>query len=1307
MRNLKFIVFFLLVALGLFFAQCNLAFAKVDTIEGFNLNGNNGGIVPLLAKTTGSPSTVTFEYYDDVARVWMPIATVGPGPSGYLALWNTGTMNKIGVSIRAFDNLAPTTYATSLITVQNVMATDIYNYRNPASGITRFSAEYKTFGETQSWPPNYPLQTPTGTASGPVSGYTTIGTKTYTRMAGTLQTIRTNFTATGNSGTATIKFKAFVGTFPTLNGIKSSPNFTNSPGLQSFAVNWANVPKDAYIGFYHTYSGSYPYYMAYYNSSGDQSNEMFQTYGVIYYASGDVLTNITFNLYSNYYAGCPIEFTVSSAPPPVTQMEAGYSLDGGQTFTSTVTGTPSTIYENTFDFTWNTQDLVSDNVAIGVRCFAGTWCSWYFETGLKVQNKIFISVSNSIGYGTIDFMDYKDGIVREEPIPYTVEILYNTPYWISAPNEVFKEGVTDRKFFFKDWSDGGAQQHDAVMKWGNPTLIQANYREQVLVEIQTPYDTGNAFYGWLDINDYYRFKVNSPYVASETVRYICSGWEATGSLENGTTNDTGDFWLNNPTKLVWLWYPQYMLVISNVYGTNTGAQPGWYTHGAQIRASTTEFYALPQTARYACVGWASSGSVASGQGIDTGLFTMTSPTVVSWIWQLQYNIVVRTNHGDVSPGGSLWVIEGNLITVEASPPENTSDKQYIWGGWSAPGVPTGSGDPVFVYQVNQSGILEAEWRARYYINVITNGSFPPGAVYTGWYDEGSDVRVTAISPEPDPGVRYLLSWVADGFRMESMLPSPTTPNPAAFYALSPATINAKWVAQYSLIITDPQMAGNNMMPPVGTHWYFEGDIATGRVDFSNNEIVCLGYTGTGSVSNGTMPYFSIAINQPSTLQWLWQIRDISDAPIHNWRSPASVATNAFGTGCSLARRSSDNTPVIAYTGAPVAGSKADGKMAADSIRVGFVRNGEWVLNVLDNRGVFGSRVSLALNSLEVPYVAFIKDNDPYVSYYTASGWVTTLISAVYAAENFISIAFDEFDVPHVAFYSVSNGALMYATWNGVQWIVEVADSTANVGLFCDIEIMPILNYPSIAYYDATNGDLKFARKEAGTWVRYRVDENGNVGRNCTLALDPSGVPYIAYQVLTDSTDYGLKVAWMVPGGWEVISLSQNSIVGYDVSMVIDETGIIHISYRDFNALRYAWYDGVSWGVDKTIAGTNATGMTSVALDNEKHPSILFWDGADLKFVDTTQGAYAGPTIVTDVTAIHSGGGGGGCFVATAAFGSLASESVSALTSVRDSVVKSSECGSSLVSLYYAVSPTAADALATSSALRSLIRSMLY
>lgn len=77
-----------------------------------------------------------------------------------------------------------------------------------------------------------------------------------------------------------------------------------------------------------------------------------------------------------------------------------------------------------------------------------------------------------------------------------------------------------------------------------------------------------------------------------------------------------------------------------------------------------------------------------------------------------------------------------------------------------------------------------------------------------------------------------------------------------------------------------------------------------------------------------------------------------------------------------------------------------------------------------------------------------------------------------------------------------------------------------------------------------------------------------------------------------------------------------------------------------------------------------------------------------------------------VDAGGGGGGGGGCFIATAAFGSYMDPHVQILRSFRDVCLLTNAPGRLFVRLYYAASPSIAEAIRTSEVLRAGVRLLL-
>lgn len=75
--------------------------------------------------------------------------------------------------------------------------------------------------------------------------------------------------------------------------------------------------------------------------------------------------------------------------------------------------------------------------------------------------------------------------------------------------------------------------------------------------------------------------------------------------------------------------------------------------------------------------------------------------------------------------------------------------------------------------------------------------------------------------------------------------------------------------------------------------------------------------------------------------------------------------------------------------------------------------------------------------------------------------------------------------------------------------------------------------------------------------------------------------------------------------------------------------------------------------------------------------------------------------------VSDGGGGGGCFIATAAFGSLIEPHVRLLCQFRDHFLLTNTPGKTFVRLYYTYSPPIADFISVHESLRMIVRWSLF
>lgn len=73
---------------------------------------------------------------------------------------------------------------------------------------------------------------------------------------------------------------------------------------------------------------------------------------------------------------------------------------------------------------------------------------------------------------------------------------------------------------------------------------------------------------------------------------------------------------------------------------------------------------------------------------------------------------------------------------------------------------------------------------------------------------------------------------------------------------------------------------------------------------------------------------------------------------------------------------------------------------------------------------------------------------------------------------------------------------------------------------------------------------------------------------------------------------------------------------------------------------------------------------------------------------------------------HSRGGGGGCFIATAAYGTPYAEEINVLRLWRDNFLKKRALGKKFVLFYYKISPPIANFIRKSEILKKLVRMLL-
>jgi uncharacterized repeat protein (TIGR02543 family) len=156
------------------------------------------------------------------------------------------------------------------------------------------------------------------------------------------------------------------------------------------------------------------------------------------------------------------------------------------------------------------------------------------------------------------------------------------------------------------------------------------------------------------------------------------------------------------------------------------------------------------------------------------------------------------------------------------------------------------------------------------------------------------------------------------------------------------------------------------------------------------------------------------------------------------------------------------------------------------------------------------------------------------------------------------------------------------------------------------------------------------------------------------------------------------------------------------------SAILNMSYTvgDYTSVqvRFAYKKsiGSDWSytawVSESADGTHAASLTELPSNTQ------YQFNAQLKYDDTV---IEGTTLqfTTDKPSTPPPSGGG-CFIATAAYGTPTAEQINVLRDFRDVVLLNSTVGCQFVALYYKLSPPVADFIAKNELLRTLVREFL-
>jgi len=278
--------------------------------------------------------------------------------------------------------------------------------------------------------------------------------------------------------------------------------------------------------------------------------------------------------------------------------------------------------------------------------------------------------------------------------------------------------------------------------------------------------------------------------------------------------------------------------------------------------------------------------------------------------------------------------------------------------------------------------------------------------------------------------------------------------------------------------------------------------------------------------------------------------------------------------------------------------------------------GTWTTpQLVDGSSSAGTYASIAIDKNNHPHISTLDRYQNTLRYSTWDGvqWINQVVDTSVTGDHlYSSIQTDANNRPHIAYFGI--GGLKYASWDGSQWQIQ---SLGVYGRYDSLALDKTTDYPRISFCSGgfSGGSLMYASWDGSIWNIQTIDSvcaGGDFGGETSLALDNNGDPHIAYISGTGPTFY---TSWdPVNSQWVKQEVTGNEILDESGSLALDSSGIPHIAYCGYNGsdtttAQYASWNGSSWDIsviDDPFPTTNLGCETiSLALDSNNIPHVSY------------------------------------------------------------------------------------------------------
>jgi len=370
-----------------------------------------------------------------------------------------------------------------------------------------------------------------------------------------------------------------------------------------------------------------------------------------------------------------------------------------------------------------------------------------------------------------------------------------------------------------------------------------------------PYDTNLTCY------------VLEPIIMSDTnnMRYVCIGWQGTGSVPSTGFGSSVDFILTNETLITWQWETQVLFSAVSSENCTINPEEQWYTLGE----TNAVIQAIPANG-YHFVNW--TGDVPVGStNLNPVVLTMDRARNLGAFVDLYSITPIAGINGSISPSSIQKYPTGSNSEVFQIIPDDNCHIDDV----TIDGVSTGAVINVRFNNITNNHIVEALFATNsidtFSIRVEHN-QFGYVTGPGGAFSVGSTAVFSNISFDHSHVEDIIVDGVSVGISDE--------------YTFEDITTNHEYSVVFAMDTNKLDVIDSYGMAnyPEGDNWFDYNEYVS--VSMTNDVVVfagmttqlfCYGWAGTGSVVSRTGTNTDFSLKTDSSIQWLWNTQYIFEA----------------------------------------------------------------------------------------------------------------------------------------------------------------------------------------------------------------------------------------------------------------------------------------------------------------------------------------------------------------------------------------------------------------------------------------------